>query len=222
MWLSQRFSAINKQLRKPTKSQSTTLPRKRPTGIASISSPLQISSTLPRGLATPPESPSIPGSSPPLVLSASKTTIPTTPETNSSMPLHVQKKPLEIMVVGAFQVTKSAAIRLGFDDVRPVRSKYKGNENTRTYSIHLFILFYLSLLGGHTYQTKLLVDRTLYPLDLVKLDDTNVIDSSRLPCKVHDVSDYEKRSQKGETRGGCGISILTIFFFSCNDDDDDD
>ncbi|CAO3589964.1 unnamed protein product [Absidia cylindrospora] len=170
MWLSQRFSAINKQLRKPTKSQSTTLPRKQSTGIATPYSPLKTttSSTLPHHhLATPPESPNIPGTTPPpLVLSTSKTAAPTTTNSssNKNARLFPQNIPLEIMVVGAAQVTKSAAIRLGLDDVRPVRSKYK---------------------GGHTYQTKFMMDRTLYPLDLVKMDDTNVIDTSKQPSKVH-------------------------------------
>ncbi|ORZ14199.1 hypothetical protein BCR42DRAFT_63506 [Absidia repens] len=152
MWLSQRFSAINKQLRKPTKSQSTTLPRKRSNGIATPFTPLKTttSSTLPHHhLATPPESPDIPGTTPPpLVLSTSKTTVPTTdPATTNSSPndknahLCPQNIPLEIMVVGAAQVTKSAAIRLGLGDVRPVRSKYKGTAKPKPCK-HVYYMMY--------------------------------------------------------------------------------
>jgi hypothetical protein len=155
MWLSQRLSAFNKQLRKPIKSQSTTLPSKRSKGQLQTglsSSQQQSLPTLLQDPIAPPLSPE-PSITTPLVLNISKANVPAptaerpskdialalpsrsndtsgSPSSSTSaspqVALYTTDIPLEVLVVGASQVAKSAAIRLGFDDARPVRSKYKG------------------------------------------------------------------------------------------------
>jgi hypothetical protein len=163
MWLSQRLSAFNKQLRKPIKSQSTTLPSKR----SKAQLQTGLSSSQQQSLPTLLQDPIVPSLSPepsvttPLVLNITKATatpaaegtataatatndvvltLPSSPNEASGLPssspastpqvaLYTTDIPLEILVVGASQVTKSAAIRLGFDDARPVRSKYKGRHS---------------------------------------------------------------------------------------------
>ncbi|CAO3606992.1 unnamed protein product [Cunninghamella echinulata] len=73
------------------------------------------------------------------------------------------KKTIEISIVSASQVAKSAAIRLGFKDVRLIPSKYK---------------------DGQTYCSQLDINDTAYNLHMIKLDDKTMIDLNKHPPEI--------------------------------------
>ncbi|ORZ24036.1 ras guanine nucleotide exchange factor domain-containing protein [Absidia repens] len=168
MWFSQRISAINKQLKKPTKSHSSTFPTKS----TRLSSPSHAKSLEPNKPISPPFLPettaTTPPSSPLFAHSNEDAATKITPKTTETtapaqVALYTQNIPLEILVIGASQAAKLAVIRLAFGNIRSVSSKYK---------------------GGHTFQANLEVDHSIYHLDLVKMDYANAIDSKNDTPKI--------------------------------------